>query len=260
MSDVAKKKQDKPSEQSPKLTRRERRVQATENILPRAFPQIEAKPEIDHDGWNDEGLTPREEAFVEFLIGKAGGDASKAAEMAGYAAENRNALYATASRTLSRAKVREAIARRLARANLSADWIRQMTAALAASNMGSFLTLDEKGSPTIDWRKAEANGAFVQIRKYKEKGLQAGKVVSIIERSIETHNPAPYLQLLARMQGLVSDKPAASVTVNVHQMSENDLVSIAQRGGDRVASSQESAPFADQLRERDRDPRQAGVE
>lgn len=228
-----------------------KQVQAAEN-KPFTLPEIQHKPEPDEDGWDSEGLTPKQLMFVENLVGPAGGNATKAAELAGYRSDNRNALAVTASENLRKPKVREAIARRLARFNLTADWVQQMTAALAASNMGTFLSLNAEGKPEIPWREAESLGAFVQIRKYREKGIEVGGTQVVTERTIETHNPAPYLVLLAKMLGLVKDTPAgASVTVNVHQMSENDLVRIATRGGDGTAEKASGEAVADRLRQRD---------
>lgn len=231
-----------------------KRVQATEN-KPFSPPDVENHPEVDEDPLDAEGLTPRQLLFVEALVGPAGANASKAAAMAGYRADNTQSLYSTASRTLSFVKVKEAIARRCARANLTPEWIKEMTAALAASNMGTFLTLRDDGEPEINWREAQRVGAFVQIRKFKEKGLkipgatgEAAKV-DIIERTIETHNPAPFLNLLARMLGLVTDPPGgAIVNVNVNQISENDLVRIATRGRDGTVEAQAGTGESDRIR------------
>jgi hypothetical protein len=185
------------------------------------LPQVEYKPEADEDGWLENGLTIRQQRFVDALCGQAGGNASRAAELAGYSAENTNVLAATASRLLSFVNVRQAVARKLASANLTADWVRQMTAALAASNMGSFLRIED-GKPIIDWKQAESLGAFVQIRKYKEKGVEVGDTIEVIDRQIETHNPAPYLQLLSKMLGLTDDSPKTNVTVRIDNQFDYD--------------------------------------
>lgn len=232
------KKQDKPKGRG---SRTARKVQATEHLPPPRVPDVTVGPEPDDDPWDSEGMTVRQRLFVDSLLGPAGGNASRAAELAGYSAENRHGLAATASRLLTFVKVREAIARRLASANLTPDWVRQTAASLAASSMGTFLSLDENGQPKFNWREAERLGAFVQIRKYKEKGFESpGSSVSIIERTIETHNPAPYLALLARLLGLVKDDGTAgvNVSVNVTQLSDDELVRIitAHRpGGGRTA-------------------------
>jgi hypothetical protein len=222
-------------------------VQATE-VKPYVLPDVEARPEVDDGAWDDEGLTVKQRLFVDAIIGPAGGNATKAAEMAGYAADNRRNLESTASRTLSFVKVREAIGRRLARANLSPDWVREMTAALAASNMGSFLTLDAEGQPVIDWRQAERMGAFVQIRKYKQRGIEQGGEVTVIERQIETHNPAPYLQLLARILGIVQEPGSPTVTVTVNRASDDDLIRIATRSSAGTAEAPAGAGVSDRVR------------
>jgi hypothetical protein len=111
-------------------SRRERKVQANESRPPPPpIPTVAAHAEEDNDPWDSEGLTVRNRLFIEALIGQAAGNASRAAEIAGYRCENVNSLAATASEILRRPKVREAIARRLAQANLTPEWVRQMTAA-----------------------------------------------------------------------------------------------------------------------------------
>jgi hypothetical protein len=56
-----------------------------------------------------EGLTPMERRFVECYYGPAKFNATRAAEMAGYAAGSRQALRVTAHRLLHRARVRAAL-------------------------------------------------------------------------------------------------------------------------------------------------------
>lgn len=218
-----------------------KRVQATED-KPFVLPDVEAKPEDEETPWVSEGLTKLQLDFVDALCGRAGGNPTQAAKAAGYASENYNSLKATASRLLTFVNVKAAIARRMARGNLTPEWVKEMTAALAASNMGTFLSLREDGEPEINWRQAERAGAFVQIRKFKEKGMkipgatgEAAKI-DIIERTIETHNPSPFLTLLARMLGLVKDDGGSTTTVNVnvkqdvdYEAIESEIERIAQR-------------------------------
>ena len=227
-----------------------KRVQDTENLPVKAAPALTFNPEPDEEAWDAEGLTSKQYKFVSYYVGPAGGNATKAAEMAGYHADNRNALGVMAWENLRKPKIREAIARRLALGNLSAEWVRGMSAALAASNMGTFLSLTDEGEPMIDWKRAHDLGAFIQIRKYKEKGLKypgadGQSKVDIIERTIETHNPAPHLDRLAKMLGLVNDPTGASVTVNVNQIGEDDLVRIATRGGNRTTAATSGAAQPD---------------
>lgn len=217
-------------------------VQATENDPPPpAEVALTFKPEEDAGAWNEEGLTKRMFLFVNAYVGEAGGNATDAAAIAGYSAENRNGLAVTGNWLLRNIKIREAIARRLGTANLTTDWIKGMSAALAASNMNTFLDLDDAGEPFIDWRRARALGAFVQIRKYKEKGLKypgadGQSKVDIIERTIETHNPSPHLDRLAKMLGILKDNGGGTtVNVNVgkpevdYEAIESELQRIAQR-------------------------------
>lgn len=207
------------------------RVQATEE-QPYALPEVDVKPEIDDDeDTGSDGLNMRRRAFVEHITSDCFGNATKAAERAGYASDNRKALEITACRVLGNARVQEAIRGKLADARMNAEWTRQAIADYSRASMADFVTVDG-GEPTLDWNKAAANGAIGHIREFKEEGFKGpdGKV-DIVKRTFKIRDPMPALALLAKMNGLVSDQPGASVTVNVTQMSENDLVRIAQRGG-----------------------------
>jgi hypothetical protein len=66
-----------------------KRVQATENLPAPVIPQVEVRPERDDEPWDEEGLTIRQRLFVDKLTGEAGGNATQAAELAGYSSENR---------------------------------------------------------------------------------------------------------------------------------------------------------------------------
>src|SRR5215218_5163535 len=63
-----------------------------------------------HQGRDPHGLTPMERKFVEAIYGPAKGNATKAAELAGYKADaSRGALRVSASRLLHRPRVRRAM-------------------------------------------------------------------------------------------------------------------------------------------------------
>src|SRR5690348_4971458 len=90
-----------------------KRVQATEGV-PFNPPQLDHHPEPDTDETGEEQLTPKQRRFVEAYTGPHFGCATKAAELAGYRAENRVALASTAHENLRKPQVQRAIARRLA--------------------------------------------------------------------------------------------------------------------------------------------------
>jgi hypothetical protein len=191
----------------PRKTRKKRittkQVQATEN-QPFTLPPVPVRPDLDdHEDTDADGLNMRRRAFVEHITGDCFGNAPKAAERAGYAADNRNALIAAASRLLRFVKVQEAIRVRLAAANLSADWTRRAIASYASASMEMFLSVDEDGTPRMDWKKAAACGAIGQVREFREKRVEMGETVVSVEQTFKIRDPIRALEILAKMHGLI---------------------------------------------------------
>jgi phage terminase small subunit len=183
-----------------------KQVQTTEH-LPAKLPQIDFKPEKDQEAWDNEGLTPRQRAFVEALVGPAGGVATRAAEMAGYAAENNNSLRATASYLLTIPNVQESIARAMARRRMTPEWAQERLVELASASMRNFVTIDAQGKMTIDWAKAAEAGAIGQIREIREDVLDTGDgKFEIIKRSFKLHDVVTALQTILRLSGLLKDE------------------------------------------------------
>ena len=173
-------------------------------------PKVDVKPDIDEDGWESGSgdLTIRQRSFVEALVGPAGGNATKAAEMAGYASENRIALQVTASRLLSNAMVQEAIAHALAKRRASPEWCKNQLIDLAQSSMKNFISVGDDGEPRLDFVKAASLGALGQIKEFKEEGIKgADGELSVVKRTIKIHDRHAALQTLAKLHGLVSETP-----------------------------------------------------
>lgn len=227
-----------------------KQVQDAEN-KPFTLPEIQHKPEVDDDEPTDgDGLNMRRRAFVEHITSDSFGNATRSAELAGYASDNRKALEITACRLLGNARVQEAIRGRLAEVRMTAEWTRRAIADYARASMADFMRV-EGGELVMDWDMAAAAGAIGHIREVREDLLpgQDGKRTDVVKRTFKIRDPMPALALLAKMNGLVNDAPAgASVTVNVHQMSEHDLVRIATRSGDGTTEKTPGAPVTDRLR------------
>lgn len=170
------------------------------------IPQVNAKPEEDFGPFDEDGLSERQRDFAIAMAGPSGGNAAKAAEMAGYASENRNALFATASRLLSNAKVSELVSRLLSKRRATPEWTKDRTIGYSRSNMGNFLTIGPDGEAHLDMAKAAAMGALDQIKEYKEEGIKAGDgEATIIKRTIKVHDPLPALHILLKLHGMLSD-------------------------------------------------------
>lgn len=187
-----------------------KQVQETEKLPPPAkVPDVPpAGAEIDDDeDVEPDGLTVRRRAFVEAITGKARGNATRAAEMAGYAAENRLSLFATASRLLSFVTVQRAIARKLAAENMGPEGTRAGIAELADANMANFIRIGPDGEPFMDWTQAAAAGAIGQVREWTEDGFQdgSGKPV-IVKRKIKLYDRLKALELQAKLNGQLVEK------------------------------------------------------
>jgi phage terminase small subunit len=182
------------AKKKPKKSITAKRVQATEDdrFIPAAIPQ----PENDEGPFDDGGLSQRQRAFVAAIVGPAGGIATKAAEMAGYASENRNTLYVTASRLLSNHKIQEAIAHEFAKLRATPEWAQNQLIDLATSSMAKFISFTDKGEVTIDWDKAAAAGALGQIKEYEEIPTKTG-----VRHKIKVHDRAAALAILLKLHG-----------------------------------------------------------
>lgn len=204
-------------------------VQATENLPPPKIPNVAVTPEIDEDGWEDDGLTIRQRLFVDALLGPAGGCATKAAEMAGYRSDNRKALRVTACENLVKPNVQAAISRAYVKLRSSPEWTKAGVLDVASSSFANFLTLGENGEPKVDFNKAAEAGAFGQIKEYREEVMKVGdSEVSVIKRMIKIHDRTPALALLMKFHGMLIDRTEHSGQVSLYTktikgVSQDDL-------------------------------------
>lgn len=213
------KKKDNPNGK-PKRKQIGKEVARTEHLPPK-IPNVTVKPEIDEDAWGEDGLTMRQRAFVAAIVGPAGGNATKAAEMAGYASENREALKTTASITLSKANVGKAIARALAKRNLTTEWTKERLADLASADMGNFVSVGPDGEPKLDFAKASAIGAIGQIKEYSEEGIKVeGSEAQIIKRKIKLHDPNAALANMLKLFGLARDAEPSEAAESIEYVTE----------------------------------------
>lgn len=216
-------------------------VQASED-KPYTLPKVDVKPDVDTDGFGNDGLTVRQRLFVDALIGPAGGNATKAAEMAGYASENRNALAVTACRLLGNAKVQEAIAHAHARLRDTPEWARASLVEIASASMANFLTVGEDGKPFIDWTRAAEMGAIGQVREYREEVAEIdGKPVVVNKRSFKLHDALKARETLLKLHGKLTDQVhhSGSVThthaIDLRNCKDEELETLARIARDSRA-------------------------
>ena len=181
-------------------------VQATENLPPPPVPAVEMKPEVDETPWDGEGLTEKQRAFVDALIGPAAGNATQAARMAGYRDDNYNSLRATASENLTKPNVQRYLAAARARKRLSPEWVRDRLGELAGTTMADFMVVRD-GKLEIDWGAASLAGAIGQVKEVTEDILPGGDGKDeVIRRRMKLHNPIPALAVMAKVEGLITER------------------------------------------------------
>lgn len=176
-------------------------------------PEITPSAEPEDGAWDADGLTVKRLMFAKAYVGEAGGNASKAAEMAGYRSDNRISLAVTAHKLLNDPHVSRAIAIRLATslANMDGDALRGALSRLAHADLANFVTVDADGCPRLDFLKARDAAAIGQLREFKAEGIvdPAGGPLGGLRPfkvSIKTHDPKPAIELLAKMAGLLIDR------------------------------------------------------
>jgi hypothetical protein len=189
-------------------------VQSTEGLPPRTLPNVTVKPEVDEGPWGDDGLTQKQRLFVMHLLGAAGGNASKAAKLAGYSDSHEKALGALSSRTRAMPHVQAAIDRELARRQLTPDDIVGGLFARARANLGNFYRRDDDGKLVFDLEHAADLGAMGQLKEIREEVIKGGDGPAVvISRTVKIHDPVPALTTLAKIQGMLKDKVEHSGTV-----------------------------------------------
>lgn len=144
--------------------------------------------------------------FVDAIIGPAGGIASRAAKMAGYASDNEKSLGVTATRLLGNARIQEAIAHAYAKKRMTPEWAKHAAADLANASMANFLTVGDDGKPVFDWLKAASAGAIGHIREYKEDGIDGPEGPAIIKRSFKLFDKQRAIETILKLHGLLTEK------------------------------------------------------
>lgn len=221
-----------------KKTSLEKITQATEG---KPFG-ADAEPESDEGAWNDDGLTLRQHNFVTALVGPAGGNLTKAAEMAGYKSDNRIALRSSAYVVLNNPNVQEAIARAFARRRMTPEWTKERLVEIASSSMRNFMTVNEAGEMSVNWKLAAENGAIGQIREIREDVIiQDGKPAQVIKRSFKLHDPSRALEVILKLSGALIDRHDVTVKMDLTNLSDDDLQRLreihAKAAGGRLASA-----------------------
>lgn len=195
---------------SSKITTKQ--VQDAENN-PFTPPTVDIHAEPDDAPWGDDGLTFKQREFVKAYVGPAAGNATKAAEMAGYNAENRNSLAVTAFDNLRKPNIQRAVARAMADREGGPEWTRAGIVEIARSNIADYLKVDENGKGTIDLKRANEAAAMGTIKKLRVRDMGAAGQ----EVTVETYDRLAALSLLAKMHGIIVDQTNVNITTPQQQ-------------------------------------------
>jgi phage terminase small subunit len=154
-------------------------------------------------------LTPKQAAFVGFYLGPAKGNATKAAEMAGY---SKKTAYAIGAENLKKPQIADAIAERqeklAAELELTQETIARELALIGFSNMLDYIRVSAEGDPYVDLseltREQAAALTEATVDDYLEgRGDEAREVRRV---RIKLGDKRHALMDLARLLGLEAPK------------------------------------------------------
>lgn len=155
-------------------------------------------------------LTYKQRLFVAAYLGKANGNATEAARMAGYGTPRQSG-----ARALSNVVIRAAIDAHLAQAAMSADEVLARLSEMAATDIGDYISINDDGSFRIDLSRAKKTRRTRSIRKVKTitKTFTSDQGESVETRcELELHDQQAALDKLARYHGLYDGKPKVDDT------------------------------------------------
>lgn len=195
----------KPRKPSKRITTKA--VQAAESDQPPVtLPDVPAKPEQDDDPWDREGLTLKQRRFCEAYIGEAAGNATRAAQIAGYRDDNYFSLAGTAADNLKKPQVRGFIGRLLAAQQCTPEYLRNRLAELSKSSLNDCITIGDDGKLELDMEQAARLGALGQIKEVREDVIKGGEETSLVRRTVKLHDPTRAIELLLKMQGALVER------------------------------------------------------
>lgn len=167
-------------------------------------------------------LSTKRKLFVVYYLGKAKGNATLAARLAGFGSPGM-----AGSRMMKNDEIRAAIAERLDKAAMSEEEVLVRLSGLAATDMGDFLKFNPDASPdelpALDLRRARRRDRLGNIRKLKRvtRTLFSGKdqepeTETTVE--LELHDPHKALSLLARYHGLTEPGEDSGDTITADRV------------------------------------------
>lgn len=171
-----------------------------------------------------EDLTGKQRMFVEYYLAQGNWNATKAAQMAGYAVPRQEG-----SRLLSNADIQAAIRERVAQAAMAADEVLYRLAEQARGTLDDFID-EERNAVNLD--RARERGAMHLLKEYAcEEVMEfAGRdqpPTKVRKSRIKLHDAQAALIQLGRHHGLFTDR--TDLTFNgkrISDLSDAELVSL----------------------------------
>ena len=165
-----------------------------------------------------DALTLKQRLWVEAYLGKANGNATEAARIAGFGQPRQ-----AGSRMLSNVVIRALVEKRVVEAAMSADEVLQRVTGIAGADIGSFITIDKKGSWVVDLRKGKGQTNLVRKLRFDKYGPV-----------IELQDPFRAVKLLGEFHGLWRGQKADKIDLEAvarEMMAKRDKLSNRNTGG-----------------------------
>ena len=154
-------------------------------------------------------LSYKQQAFVDYYLAN-GGNATKAAEAAGYAAP-----HVAGHRTLRKAKVQAEIAARTASRAMSADEALQRLADRARVSIADFYDVDDDGNLVLNLQRARESGKLELL-----DGITCDRQGNLV---LKLPDRTKALELIGRNLGLWVDRIQQDTTIRFDGMTDDEL-------------------------------------
>lgn len=175
--------------------------------------------------------TPKERLFVSYYLGRAQGNGTLAARLAGY-----RDPAVVAFRLLRKSHISDAIENKLNKVGMDQEEVLMRIARLARADAGDFMRFDElDGPPKLDMLKAKRRGQLGCVKKLKATRVGGDDPLEIVET--ELFAPIEALKILAKMHGMLEDKS--------EQRPDSGLAAAAEILRERQRSRDASKPAGD---------------
>ena len=178
-------------------------------------------------------LNLNERLFVDFYLGKAKGNATQAAAMAGYGNPGQ-----TGSRLVKKAHILRAIESKVSRICMSQEEVLARVSDLARTDMADFLRFSSLNGPaSLDLIKAKRKQSLGGIKKLKASRIDRGEDDPLDVVEVELHSPIEALKLLMKYHKLIDAAKEDGAEKGKKPISEAlDMLRARQRERERERS------------------------